>query len=576
MKILFGLNNDDTVKSIVKYYEDTYKEKIEYKNVYYFRQAVQELSQGDYDRLVILENLEKYPTNNYAQIDEFIFRNIDAMTDEFDAKNIILVASDRRELGDEFLAKLFNMGVYSVLTGPNRTKTKVSQVIYKPKMKKDVKQYYENSANKNVYAKGEVSEMEIQRIISYYKNQNGETTKYVEIFEKISSQYTNEQLRIIIGFLPTDVKEYLLQNSDKYKEVLMIEVKPSVATQENNTIQGIKSIVRVDRQPDIVEKVVVSETDAIDASSVASMEKQVVRNVYEVSRDYKKVICVVGAPKVGTTFCINAISNAIYTKNIKVGIVDLTQKRDSYFMYTYNNEGKRAIAAESMKYASNGLNEPLMYDKLSIYTAAPNDNRNQYDSTKLINTVTNNNSVVLIDCDFTTPSDYYRLAQEIYIVQDMDILNANVTTAFLKELKSKGIPMNKIRVIINKHVKCELTAVGILDAIATHTSYDLKMFDDLFTSSEMPYYIIPFDQENYAKYVEMMYKYTNTFKTFSTDFKESIERLIDAVYPVGINSVDTSKKYKSKSKKKKGKLGFFANPRLDVKTTTAGYEKVVE
>ena len=139
MKILFGLNNDDTVKAIVKYYEETFKEKVEYKNVYYFKQAIQEIKGGEYDRLVILENLEKYPTNNYAQIDDFIFHNIDAMTDEFDAKNIIFIASDRRNLGDEFLAKLFNIGVYTVLTGNERTKSKVCAAIDSPKMKKDVK-----------------------------------------------------------------------------------------------------------------------------------------------------------------------------------------------------------------------------------------------------------------------------------------------------------------------------------------------------------------------------------------------------------------------------------------------------
>ena len=100
MRVLFGLNNDDTVKAIVKYYEETYREKIEYKNVYYFKQAIQEISSGNYDRLVILEDLEKYPTNNYAQIDDFIFKNIDAMSDDFDAKNIIFVASDRRKQGD--------------------------------------------------------------------------------------------------------------------------------------------------------------------------------------------------------------------------------------------------------------------------------------------------------------------------------------------------------------------------------------------------------------------------------------------------------------------------------------------
>ena len=74
MKVLFGLSNDDTVKSIVKFYEETYKEKLEYKNVYYFKQAVQEVHNGGYDRVVLLEDLEKYPTNNYAQIDDYIFK----------------------------------------------------------------------------------------------------------------------------------------------------------------------------------------------------------------------------------------------------------------------------------------------------------------------------------------------------------------------------------------------------------------------------------------------------------------------------------------------------------------------
>ena len=42
-----------------------------------------------------------------------------------------------------------------------------------------------------------------------------------------------------------------------------------------------------------------------------------------------------------------------------------------YTIYTYDNTGKRNIAGESLKYASNGKNEPLVYEKLSIYTAVP-------------------------------------------------------------------------------------------------------------------------------------------------------------------------------------------------------------
>ena len=576
MKVLFGLNNDDTVKSIVKYYEETYKEKIEYKNVYYFKQAVQELSNTAYDRVVLLENLEKYPTNNQAQIDDFIFHNIDAMTDEFDAKKIVFIASDRRELGDEFLAKLFNIGVYTVLTGRDRTKSKTAQAINTPKMKKDVKQYYENSAGKNVYSKVEVSEMEIQRIISYYQNQKGDTSKYVEIFDKIGAQYTNEQLRIIVGFLPASVKDFLKENSDRYNQVLVnVEVSPAPATPVNNTVEGVKEVVHIEKQPEIIEKIVVKQQNTQAAVLTKVVEKEVVRNVYEVPKDYKKIVCMVGAPKVGTTFCINAISTTLYKRDVKVGIVDLTKKRDTYTLYTYDNEGKRAIAAESMKYASNGLNEPLMYGKLSIYTGMPGEDRRQYDAAKMLETVSNNNSIVLLDCDFSTPVDYYRLAQEIYIIQDMDVLNVSLLTIFLREIKARGIPMNKVRVIINKHVKCALTAMDILNGIAVYSSPDLKMFDDLFVSSEMTYYTIPFDQENYVKYVEMMYKYSNTFKSFTDEFKTSIEQIANIIYPIGV-SQSSGGSLINKYKKNSG-LNLFKKPKItEVKSTSSGFEKVVE
>ena len=42
MKVLFGINNDDTVKGIVELYEKKYNDKIEYKNVYYFKQFLHE------------------------------------------------------------------------------------------------------------------------------------------------------------------------------------------------------------------------------------------------------------------------------------------------------------------------------------------------------------------------------------------------------------------------------------------------------------------------------------------------------------------------------------------------------
>lgn len=578
MKVLFGINNDDTAKGIADFYQQKYQEKIDYKNVYYFKQFIQELATGEYDRAVVLEELEKFPTNNYAQIDDYLFKNIDAMTDVYDSKNIVYVASDRRKLGDDFLAKLFNLGIYTVLTGQDRTKGKVAAGINKPFQKKDIKKYYDNVLGENIYNAAEVSEIEIQRIISYYRNQNGVPDKYNEIFDRIAAQYTDEQLKVIANFLPADVKQYLSFNNEKYKN-LGVNSQPveQAATRTNQMTSDVNvqktdkkeatpkpqkkilekdaNAIQIKKEPEIIEKIVVQKVPTPAPVVTKVVEKEVIRNVYEIPKDYKKIVCFVGAPKSGTTFCINAIGTYLARNKVKTAICDVTRKRDTYTIYTYDNEGKRAIAAESLKYASNGLNEPLIYEKLSIYTGMPGDDRKQYNASVAIDTIMQNNNVILIDTDFTTPYDYFRLCQEIYLVQDMNVLNIAQTTMFLRELKSHGVPMNKIRIIINKHVRCSLTAKDIIDGIATYTSYDLKMFDELFNSATIPYYILPFDQENYTKYIEMLYKYTNKFSTFSEDFISNLSKIINAIYPIG--GIVSARNTYTPQKKKNSFGGLF-------------------
>lgn len=610
MKVLFGINNDDTVKGIVELYEKKYNERIQYKNVYYFKQFLHELANGDYDIAIVLEELEKFPTNNYAQIDDYLFKTIDSMTDSFDSKNIIYIASNRRKLGDEFLSKLFNLGIYTTLTGQDRTKGKVCDAINRPYQKKDVKKYYDNVSGDSVYKSGEVSEIEIQRIISYYNNQNGSTEKYNEIFDRIAAQYTDEQLKVIANFLPQNVKQHLSFNNKKYQSLVgamdAIENMPKTPPKEIlNKSQDAKAVV-IKKEKEIVDKIVVKtpdkkETvdqqinkeqqnninenninndtngkinDKIAEKNVSEnkeeikqvpkkdivvepkiIEKEIVKNVFEVPKDYRKIVCFVGAPKVGTTFCINAVGTYLAKSKVKTAIVDITRKRDLYTIYTYDNTGKRNIAAESLRYASNGFNEPLVYDKLSIYTAMPGEDRKGYNANLIIDTIMQNNNVVLIDADFTTPADFFRLCQEIYIVQDMNVLNINQVSIFLRQLKSKGIPLHKVRVVINKHVKCTLTAKEILDGIATYTSYDLKMYDELLNSSTIPYYILPFDTENYRKYIEMVHKYSNKFSTFTDDFKENLIKIINSIYPIG--NVITSINTLSLENDKQEKRSFF-------------------
>ena len=375
---------------------------------------------------------------------------------------------------------------------------------------------------------------------------------------------------VIINWLPKDVKDYLSQNSDSYKSILesnnisavqQVEAtpqKPIVDKNKNNSnyeIQNGKEIVKqiVVKEP-AKEKVVEKEVPKVITQV---KEVEVVKKYYDVPEDYKKIVCFVGAPKAGTTFCINAIGTYLAKKGVKTAIVDMSRKRDMYTIYTYDNTGKRNIAGESLRYASSGKNEPLVYEKLSIYTAVPGEDRKSYNPNLLIDTVSKNNNVVLIDADFSTPLDYFRLAQDIYIVQDMNVLNISQITMFLRELKQRGIGMEKIKIIINKYVECSLSSKDIIDGIATYTSYDLKMFDELFNPKRVQYFILPFDVENYKKYIEMVYKYSNKFSSFTKEFQDNLNQIINTIYPTkGKVSVE-EKHYTQESSKGQKRFGLF-------------------
>ncbi len=577
MRVLFGISNDDTVKGIVKFYEEKYGEKLDYKIAYYFGQFSQELASGDYDRAVLNEELEKLPTKSYAEADKQLFEYIDGITNNFEARDLIFIASERRKLGDGFLSRLFVLGVYTTLTGSDRTKGKVCAAIHSPTTKKEARKYYDNNASAtDVYNSVEVSELEIRKIIAYYKNLNGDTSKYNEIFDRVLAQYTTDQMTIIVKYLPADVKEYLEKNSKSYKNIIeSSKIQTSTTVQQPEPVQQPKitnnnnqNAFEIQKGNDIAQKIVVKEVpkEKIVEKEVIKevpkivtqvVEKEVVKQFYDVPKDYRKTVCFVGAPKAGTTFCINAIGTILAKQKIKTAMVDMTRKRDLYTIYTYDNTGKRNIAGESLRYASSGRNEPLVYDKLSIYTAVPGEDRKSYNPNVLVDTIVKNNNVVLIDADFSTPLDYFRLAQDIYIVQDMNILNINQITMFLRELKQRGIGMEKVKIIINKYVECSLGTKDIIDGIATYTSYDLKMFDELFNPRRVQYFILPFDVGNYTKYVEMVYKYSNKFSSFTKEFQDNLSEIINSIYPTkGEVSVEETH-YTEEGKKKGGLGGLF-------------------
>lgn len=234
MKVLFAVNNEKISEAIIKKYQTMYKEIISWKNVYFFNAIIKELQKDkSYDRIVIGEDLEPYANNNYEVIDNFIFDKLDGISDEASNSKegdipIILIATDRREKGDNILVKMFGIGIYNVLLGKDRSIENVCTLIAGPRNKKEAKAYYNIEADDVDYQSVDpdsVSETEIQNIIRHYKKLGKNEDKYVESFNDIAVQYTDTQLKLITKFLPLNVRAVLEERSPKYQQVMIGSVR---------------------------------------------------------------------------------------------------------------------------------------------------------------------------------------------------------------------------------------------------------------------------------------------------------------------------------------------------------------
>ena len=227
MKVLFAVHDEKVSLSIVKKYQREYKEIISYKNVYYFNAILKELQRDkSYDRVIIDEDLEEFTSTSYEEKDKFVFNKLDGITDEASNSNgkdipIILICTERRTKSEDILIKLFGIGIYNAIIGNDRSTDEVCRLINKPRSKKEAKVYYKIDAKKVDYDpedENDVSEEEMQHILSYFKKLGKNPDKYDECFRKIASQYNNNQMKIIIAILPKNVKDVLQDVSSEYQK----------------------------------------------------------------------------------------------------------------------------------------------------------------------------------------------------------------------------------------------------------------------------------------------------------------------------------------------------------------------
>lgn len=699
MKVLFAVSNESISDSIVKKYQKDYKEIISYKNVYYFNAILKEIQRDKtYDRIIISEDLEPFANNDYEAIDRFIFDKLDSISDEaIDNKGedtpIILICTDRRTKSEQLLVKLFGIGVYSALLGQDRSIEEVCKLIKKPRTKKEAKIYYKIEAedvNYQAEAEDTVSEVEIQNIRAHYRKLGKNEDAYVESFNNIASQYTDSQLKVIVKFLPINVKAVLERDSSKYQSIMAfsgqtarveqkktqskkddglkmdlienqlnkskitkpvivpsatnsqsmkrVEAKP-VETLNNEGEEEIKPITPVnifeldEKEEPAVEPVkrgrgrpkkVLTEEEKLkqeqtpkrgrgrpkktaetvtdnqfinlfdleeanpsepsnilpgfdeteenkdtilpgfseelesykpteDLNTNKNVNNETTSNSFlktnvqhvdieSLLTQEKKMVSFVGTTKNGTSFLVNNLAELLSSMGINTAILDMTKNKNSYFIYTKNEEPLRRIAANCMTNLANDVPEGIkVNDNLTVYTTIPSQQDN-VDVGTIISTLVKNYSLVLIDCDFDTPFDVFQYAQEIYLVQSMDILTIQPLTAFLRELKAKNALIHeKLKIVVNKEARIRgLNAKVIIGGMAFYNDPSMTFMTELFNKDVIKYTTIPFSDVVYSKYIEGLVNCKISINGYDKNFIGALKGLAKMVYPL-LNSKNKTK-----------------------------------
>ena len=115
------------------------------------------------------------------------------------------------------------------------------------------------------------------------------------------------------------------------------------------------------------------------------------------SRD-KKIVAFVGTSKNGTSFLVNSLAEMLSQQGIKTALLDLTQNKNAYYIYTQNDESLREIAFKSIDSLRKGNPAGITVNKnLTVYTTLPGENEDINDYANILETLLKNYSLILLD-----------------------------------------------------------------------------------------------------------------------------------------------------------------------------------
>ncbi len=301
-----------------------------------------------------------------------------------------------------------------------------------------------------------------------------------------------------------------------------------------------KQTIVEEKNNDVFDEIPKKENDRLVPQG---KKKHIIPDLSAVLSKDKKVVVFVGTSKNGTSFLVNSLGMLFASIGINTAILDMTKNKNSYYLSTKNDERLRQIAIESTSRLKEGVAMGVEVLKgLSIYTSLPGVKEEDSDTEVILSTLVKNYSLVLIDADFDTNFGYFSAAQEIYLVQSLDVLTIQPLTAFLKELlDARILTTEKVKVVLNKEVAVRgLTRKILVGGISTYNDPGMSIMTNLFDRNQVQVASIPFDQNVYSKYLENIVECKYDISGYPKKFVESLKILANMVYPLISRQRDSS------------------------------------
>ncbi|MBA1336524.1 MAG: hypothetical protein HPY66_2959 [Firmicutes bacterium] len=184
--------------------------------------------------------------------------------------------------------------------------------------------------------------------------------------------------------------------------------------------------------------------------------------LYSIPSDYFKVAAFVGNRKAGTTTLVDLVADRFGKKGKKVVVLDLTANKRLFYLKCWG-DGAQGKEKRGLEYLNKGMRHPVaVSENYRLYTQVEGS-LDEFDFFNALEQVRYDSDVVLVDMDFDT--DYSLLkygVNALFVVCDLNIMDVPATKEYLKKLAGAGVNPSKMRLVVNRHMRCGVKAGDIL------------------------------------------------------------------------------------------------------------------